>query len=234
MTRLNPVSPARRAVPPRGGATLTEKQWVDGELAREMLSTAQGSQYLSLLLIPVMIGVLYGDVQRTSLALWSAAALVVSLQRLWMMWVYRKHVAQAGTAAQTDFISRHAYSWPLSAFIWGLSGFLHFDRAPLTDQFVCWLIMAGLGMFSINGFSTQIKLLYAYINTLGLTLLAVMLWRMGVELNFNVPAHHYWLLLLVLVYWQLLVQAGVRMHRTHRKNFELQYRNPQLIESLTR
>ncbi|MDO8279598.1 MAG: HAMP domain-containing sensor histidine kinase [Burkholderiaceae bacterium] len=213
---------------------MSENLWVEGELAREMLSTAQGTQYLSLLLIPVMIGVLYGDVQPQSLTLWSAAALVVALQRLGMMRAYRNDVAHAGTAAQIDFISKHAYSWPLSAFVWGLSGFLHFDRAPLTDQFVCWLIMAGLGMFSINGFSTQIKLLKAYINTMGLTLLAVMLWRMGVELNFNVPAYHYWLLLLVLGYWQLLVQAGWRMHRTHRRNFELQYRNTQLIESLTR
>ena len=42
------------------------------------------------------------------------------------------------------------------------------------------------------------------------------------------------LLALLLIYWQLLLQAGRRLHVTHRKNFELQYRNMQLIDSLTR
>src|SRR4030095_2051577 len=31
-----------------------------------------------------------------------------------------------------------------------------------------------------------------------------------------------------------LRQTGLRLHETHRRNFELQYRNNQLIESLTR
>ena len=39
---------------------------------------------------------------------------------------------------------------------------------------------------------------------------------------------------LLLVFWQALLQAGRRLHMTHRTNFELQYRNNQLIESLTR
>jgi len=39
---------------------------------------------------------------------------------------------------------------------------------------------------------------------------------------------------LLLIFWQVLRQAGLRLHETHRKNFELQYRNNQLIESLTR
>lgn len=234
MTLLNPARSTPLAGPPRSAAALTEAQWVDGELARELLSTAQGARYPSLLLIPVMIGVLYGDVPSEFLTLWAAAALAVSLLRLRMMRTYRRAVTHADAVAQSSFLAKHAYNWPLSAAVWGLSGLMHFDRAPLTDQFVCWLVMAGLGMFAINAFSAQLKLLYAYINTLGLTLIAVMLWRMGVELNFDVPVHQYWLLLLVLVYWQLLAQAGLRMHRTHRRNFELQYRNAQLIESLTR
>jgi signal transduction histidine kinase len=36
------------------------------------------------------------------------------------------------------------------------------------------------------------------------------------------------------VFWQVLRQAGQRQHVTLRKNYELQYRNNQLIESLTR
>jgi signal transduction histidine kinase len=39
---------------------------------------------------------------------------------------------------------------------------------------------------------------------------------------------------LLAIFWQVLRQSGRRLHNTHRRNFELQYRNKQLIESLTR
>ena len=61
-----------------------------------------------------------------------------------------------------------------------------------------------------------------------------MAWRIGVELRLHGPAYHCWMALLLVVFWQVLRQAGLRLHVTHRKNFELQYRNNQLIESLTR
>jgi signal transduction histidine kinase len=61
-----------------------------------------------------------------------------------------------------------------------------------------------------------------------------MLWHIGVELKFHGPFYHYWIVLLLLMFWQVLRQAGLRLHMTHRRNFELQYRNSQLIESLTR
>src|SRR6185369_15102187 len=100
--------------------------------------------------------------------------------------------------------------------------------------FVCWLLMAGLAMFSINSLSSHLATLRAYLDTLALTALAIMLWRIGVELQFGGPYYHYWIISLLLIFWQVLRQAGLRLHVTHRKNFELQFRNNQLIESLTR
>jgi signal transduction histidine kinase len=41
-------------------------------------------------------------------------------------------------------------------------------------------------------------------------------------------------MLLLAIFWFTLRQAGLRLHTTHRRNYELQYRNNQLIESLTR
>jgi signal transduction histidine kinase len=56
----------------------------------------------------------------------------------------------------------------------------------------------------------------------------------AVELQFKGPFYHWWVIALLLIFWQVLRQAGRRLHNTHRRNFELQYRNNQLIESLTR
>jgi signal transduction histidine kinase len=69
---------------------------------------------------------------------------------------------------------------------------------------------------------------------LAATALGIMLWRIGFELEFRGPFYHWWVVALLLVFWQSLLQAGRRLHMTHRTNFELQYRNNQLIESLTR
>jgi signal transduction histidine kinase len=124
--------------------------------------------------------------------------------------------------------------WTVSAFVWGASTWLFFDRAPLADQFVCWLMLAGLAMFSINSLSSHLKTLLRWLDTLALASLATIVWRAGVELQFHGPFYHWWLIALVVIFWQVLRQAGVRLHNTHRRNFELQYRNNQLIESLTR
>nr|WP_239027334.1 HAMP domain-containing sensor histidine kinase [Ramlibacter algicola] len=42
------------------------------------------------------------------------------------------------------------------------------------------------------------------------------------------------MVILLLIFWQVLRQAGLRQHETLRKNYELQYRNEQLIDSLRR
>ena len=111
---------------------------------------------------------------------------------------------------------------------------LYFDRAPLGDQYICWLIMAGLAMFSINTLSARVRIMRAYLDILALTALAVMAWRMGVQLGLEGPSYHWWVAVLLVIFWQVLRQAGDRLHDTLRRNFELQYRNMQLIESLTR
>ena len=232
-------------MPPRGGAAhgrtegslsipVPESDWVNAELIRSLMANARTSQYASLLLIPVIVGVLWGDVLLWELLLWSGAALAISGYRLWFMWRHARDVARGSTAEQILFMRKYGFTWPLGAAIWGLTGALHFDRAPMADQFICWLILAGLGMFSINTFSAHIRTMEAYLNALAISLVSVMLLRMGFVYGFHNPAYHWWLLVLVVIFWQLLMQAGRRLHRTHRRNFELQYRNAQLIDSLTR
>ena len=91
-----------------------------------------------------------------------------------------------------------------------------------------------MAMFSINTLSTRLATMRAYLNTLAATALAVLAWRMVIELRLQGPIYHWFLLGLVLVFWVVLRHAGQLLHDTHRRNFELQYRNTQLIESLTR
>lgn len=215
-------------------ATPAEAQWVEGELIRSLMRTARTTQFLGLMLIPMFLSVLWDDASWGTLGLWAAAALLVAAGRFAVTSRYVEHVLNKGAVAHLAFFNRYRVLWPVSAFVWGVSTLLFFDRSSLADQFICWLILAGLAMFSINSLSSHLATLRAYIDTLALTALAVMLWRVGFQLQFHGPFYHYWVIALLVIFWMVLRQAGLRLHVTHRKNFELQYRNNQLIESLTR
>jgi signal transduction histidine kinase len=215
-------------------ATPAEAQWVEAELISSLLRTARNTQWAGLLLIPVFIGVLWDDAVVPFLLVWTACALAVAVVRFHVIDMYAREVMAAGAGEHLAFFARYRWLWPVSALVWGLASLLYFDHAPLTDQFICWLMMAGLAMFSINSLSTHLQTLRSFLDTLALTMVAVMLWRIGVQLQFRGPFYHYWIVLLLTMFWMVLRQAGLRLHRTHRSNFELQYRNNQLIESLTR
>ncbi|MEP6792071.1 MAG: HAMP domain-containing sensor histidine kinase, partial [Ramlibacter sp.] len=215
-------------------ATPAEAQWVEGELVRNLLRTVRNTQFIGWGLIPIVLGVLYNDASVAALSAWTLASAATAALRYSVLRLYTRNVAGKGAAEHLAFFARWRGVWPLSALVWGLATALYFDRSPLADQFICWLIMAGLAMFSINSLSSQLPIMRAYLNVLALTALGVMGWRIAVDLRFQGPLYHYWVIALLLLFWQVLMQAGRRLHVTHRKNFELQYRNNRLIESLTR
>ncbi len=218
---------------PSSSANPAEAQWVEAELVRRLLRTAGTTRVTGLFVIPVLVAVLWNDLPAPALLLWLAAAAAVAVARFAVLRTYLHRVIAQGAAEQMAFYRRHRLLWPASALVWGLSTLLYFDRAPLTDQFLCWLTLAGLAMFAINTLSSRLEALHNYLDALALSALAVVLWRAGVDLQFG-DAHYYGLIVLMLIFWLVLRRAGRRLHLTHRRNFELQYRNNQLIESLTR
>ncbi|MEJ8837203.1 sensor histidine kinase [Ramlibacter sp. AN1133] len=211
-----------------------EHDWVEGELVRSLMRTQRSTQWLALLLVAIVVGILSDDNEPERLAAWVVVWGAVAVWRLWVIHQYRTKVMAQPTEAHLAFFRRNRWVWPVSALVWGLTTELYFDRSPLGDQYICWLIMAGLAMFSINSLSARIGVMRAYLDILAGTALAVMAWRMLVELQLQGPVYHWWVGLLLLIFWQVLRHAGERLHETLRRNFELQYRNMQLIESLTR
>jgi signal transduction histidine kinase len=215
-------------------ATAAETQWVEGELVDSLMRIARTTQMAGVLLIPIFLGVLWTDVTLGALLLWAAVSCVMVILRFSIVRHYTREVARRAIQERLAFFARWRAVWPVSALVWASSTLLYFDRSSLADQFICWLIMAGLAMFAINSLSSHLATMRGYLDVLALTALVVMGWRIGVELRFSGPVDHYWLIALLLIFWQVLRQAGLRLHVTHRQNFELQFRNNQLIDSLTR
>lgn len=215
-------------------ATSAERDWVEGELVRSLMRTQRSTQWLALTLVAIVVGILWDDNYPVLVLAWIAAWAAVAFWRLWVIQQYQNEVRTRSTEDQIAFFRRHRLVWPMSALVWGLMTQLYFDRAPLGDQYICWLVLAGLAMFSVNSLSARVRVMRAYLDLLAGTALALMAWRMVVELRLQGPTYHWWVALLLLIFWQVLRHSGQRMHATLRRNFELQYRNMQLIESLTR
>ncbi|MGE4240578.1 sensor histidine kinase [Ramlibacter sp.] len=219
---------------PPSVATPAEATWVEGELVRSLMRTQRTTQAIGAVLIPLIVGVLWDKRAWPLLLGWAALAVAAAIGRLWALHVYSREVQRRGAVEHVAFFGKWRHVWTVSAFVWGLATFLYFDRSSLSNQFICWLMMAGLAMFSINSLSSHLRTMQGYLNTLAVTALAVMGWRIVVELGLQGPTYHWWIVALLVIFWLVLRQAGMRLHVTHRKNYELQYRNNQLIESLTR
>lgn len=211
----------------------SESEWVEGQLVRELMSTARVSQYFALLLSPIMVLVLYGNVAPLMLWAWATTALGVAVFRLWLMHHYECCFANDNAARQQVFMRRYGLWWPVSAVMWGLSTLLFFDRTPLVIQFICLLILVGIGAVSMSSFAAHRRTQCNYVLALTLTVLGGILWRAGVELRFTGPAYHLWLVGLISLNCVILLKTGKQLHLTSRCNAELRYRNDQLIASLT-
>ncbi|WP_377413070.1 MULTISPECIES: sensor histidine kinase [unclassified Ramlibacter] len=214
--------------------TPTETQWVDAELVRNLIRIARNTQLATWLIIPVYVGVLWGEAHGAALAAWTVAAVAVAMARMLVMRHYSLRIPGDDPVAQLAYFNRWRHVWSVSAFSWASVALLFFDSTSLATQFMCWLMMAGIAMFAVNSLSGHLRCARAYVDTLMATTVFILAWRVGVDVPMGSPYIHYWLIGLMLIFWQVLRQAARRLHQGSRRNFELQYRNSQLIESLTR
>ncbi len=143
----------------------------------------------------------------------------------------RRHYADRDSAAQQYFVERYRYLWSASGFAWGLSILIFFERTPLVNQFMGWLIVAGVATFPLNGLALHPPLLRRYVNTLFFTMLAAIILRM-IELKFERPHFHYGFLMLAVLHWWLLL--GRPAHpRDRAQQLRAAVPQPILINPLT-
>jgi len=206
--------------------------WVRGELIRSLMRSARGSHFLAAALMPAMVSLSWNHVPHWQLFIWLGIGVLTTACRVWGERIYQLHYASKDSAAQQRFVEHYRYLWSASAFAWGLSILIFFERAPLINQFMSWLIVAGVGTFPLNGLALHPPLLRRYVNTLFLTMVAAVMFRI-IELDFARPHFNYGFLLLPLFHWWLLLRAGKRIYETARNSFELLFHNHILINSLT-
>ena len=211
-----------------------ETLWVESELVRSLMQVSHNTQLVAWVMIPIFVAVMWGSAHEAALAVWALAALAITLARTLALRRYERQYAQAQPAEQLRFYERARIWWTASGLAWGLSATLFFGTTSMASEFTCWLLLSGIAMLSVNSLSPHGRTMRAYINGLMGTALAAVAWQIVVVGQVSGPYYHFWIAALLVIFWQVLSYTGWRLHKTHRRNFELQYRNSQLIDSLTR
>ena len=98
-------------------ASPSEAQWVEGELVRSLMRTQRNTQSIGLWLIPIVVGVLWGDAQRAWLLTWAVFALGVAVARFWILARYERDVRSRGSAEHLAFFRHESEHLMLEAKI---------------------------------------------------------------------------------------------------------------------
>ena len=115
--------------------------WVRGELIRSLMRSARGSYLVSGTLMVGMAALNWSALPRWEVLTWLTAGLISMACRAWAARVYAVRYVGRSALAQQQYADRYAFVWTASAFVWGLSVLLFFERVPQVNQFISWLVI---------------------------------------------------------------------------------------------
>jgi len=209
-----------------------DAEWhVRGELIRNLINAARGTQLLSVMLMCVIVVLGWGRFPDWQLLGWLGLGVGLAGCRIGVECLYDRHIDK-DAAWQKRFIDRYSAVWMASGVVWGLAVLIFFGRSPVPSQFICWLIVAGVGAYAVNCLALHPPLVRRYLFALSMTLLVCISFRIYQE-RIEEPSYLYGFLLLSMGQWLLLLRVGSNIYETHRNNYELLRHNHVLINSLT-
>ena len=209
-----------------------ESEWFEAESIRTFMPMQRQSQIIAICVIPLVFAILYESVFLPGLIVWTITSLLLTTYRWWLSAQYMRHIFAADNAAQLQFRKNHAWTWPMSAFVWSMLDWLFFSQTSMNNQLVCWVILASISVFSATSYSPHIKTMKLFINTLMITLILGMIWRFTNNTKEAIDSMIYFIIPLQLISWRLITSLGGKMHKSHLQSLELRKGNLDLIESL--
>jgi signal transduction histidine kinase len=214
---------------------MSEKEnetWTEGESIRAFMPTQQQTQIIAMFVIPIVFLVLYGHVNMLGLISWAIASMLLAIYRWRLTIYYTNFLSTSDTSAQLRFKSENAWTWPSTSLLWSVLIWLFFSKAPLFNQFVCFVILASIGVFSATGYAPHYKTMKLFINTMMISLLCGMLWHYATNTEAAEISMFYAIFPLQVIFWKLLLLIGARLNKSHLQGLKLRKGNQDLIASL--
>ncbi len=206
--------------------------WVDLQMTRTFIANARTSMAASIVSMMVTLVMLFGRVSMPWLLVWAVLVAAITVYRHWIIQTYRKRYYKAGTQALKAFFKRHRWTWPAGAVAWASLMFLYLEKVPLTNQFICILVLVGMGVFSAALMSAREDCFRPFVNALSATCLGALVASWFKDGVLSVQAFDVALIVLLGIFWGLLLTSGKRFSAVQRRGYELQYDNERLIASL--
>jgi signal transduction histidine kinase len=215
-------------------SALTEAEWVRSESIKQVMESAVKTQLLKFFSMNFMVVLLYyGESSKSVLLAWFIANTILSALRLWFSRGYEHNDQTEQLEKRELYFKRYARLAPLNGFIWGISIYLFYALASANIAIFCLLIVVVLGILSVSNLSSRIHLLNRFVGAYCLGLLSAIFLHLAFTQNFKPDTQDMWYLTMVVIFVTMMFRVGKRMNATYVEGLRLQYRNKQLIASLT-
>lgn len=208
------------------------EDWIEMQLVHTLMRHARPGLHAAAVLIIVIAATLYDSADPLELGLWAFAAVAITLFRYRVTSIYHRHLRNVSGEPLHAFLRRYTWTWWVTAMVWGAMMHVCFLKTPLYDQFLCMLVLVGMAGFAVGTFSSWLACFTGYVNGLGISVMAVLVWKLFVERGAPSSFNTYSMAVLVLLYWVVIRISGQRFHEVQRSNLELQFDNAVLIISL--
>ena len=212
---------------------ITESSWLKIESMRQVMISVVATQGLVFAVMVLMFVMLYDQTSKTVLFTWFIANSLLSALRWWFLRGYTGHSEASQFQDRIKYFIRYAKLAPFNGLIWGLSIYLFNQSASANIAIFCLIIVVVFGMFSVSNLSSHRRLMRWFIASYGFGLLVAIVAHISIDQNFKPDTTQLWFLGMVLIFVFMLLRVGERMNQSYIRALALQFRNRELIASLT-
>lgn len=211
----------------------TESSWLTKESRRQVMISVVATQGLVFAVMVLMLVLLNNQTSKPLLLAWFISNCALSALRWWFLRGYTRHTNANQHPDGIKYFFLYAKLAPFNGLIWGLSIYLFNQSASANIAIFCLIIVVVFGMFSVSNLSSHRRLLHWFIASYGFGLVVAIVAYIAIDQNFNPDTTQLWFLGMVLIFVFMLLRVGERMNKSYIRALSLQFRNRELIASLT-
>lgn len=213
--------------------TQAEATWIEAESIRQIATKVVGTQPQAFAATVLLFALLYNDTPMSTWLAWLAFHGLVVLIRLWLISGYHIRGAHDQSDSQASFYLRHISIIAMVGFAWGSTVYLLNSKEPSLIEAVSFNFVLIYGVVSTIYLSTHLQSLNLFILGYSLGLLGALGVRMAFDPLVKVSFVNGLLFLSVALLIVIMMKFGKQLNLAHINALRLQFRNSQLITSLT-
>ena len=213
--------------------SVEEKRWLEPLAIDLLVSNARNTHSYYLTGCFIVLAVLYFQTDFLTWCFWSCLHLLLIAARIYYFRRYSRLADPENPAAGVDYFNKHRYLFCIKGFVWGSTVFL-FNPQDQSLATVLYLLFAISFAYSavinyVSHYPTVRISMVSYASGLMVGFLMAGLLRDGPQVE-----QAYWILMLGVLWLMVsLLKQGKRLNKTYVNSMLFQYKNIQLIASLT-